>query len=250
MGFMSRPTSSERLESLAIAAIQVFGRLGYRGTRTADVAAKAGMSAGSLFTYVESKEALFHLVFLYALRLLPEAPELPLPTPEPGDTVELFARALRDAPTTRVRMALTGDEPADAAGELRGIVDELYDIVERSWPLLAVIERCSVEMPELEALWFGEGRGGIFADLTEYLQRRTASGRLRPMPDFATTARVIAELVAWFAWHRRGGRDEALYDDTTARRTVVEFACAALVPQTARESEHRAERITSDGDRY
>ena len=241
---MSRPSPRERLASLAIAAIQVFGRLGYRGTRTADVAAKAGMSAGSLFTYVESKEALFHLVFLYALDLLPEAPELPLPTPELGETVELFAHALRDAPTFRVRLALAGDEPADIAEELREIVDEFYDIVERAWPLLAVIERCSVELPELEALWFGEGRGGIFADLTEYLQRRTASGRLRPMPDFVTTARVIAELVAWFAWHRRGGRDEALYDDKIARRTVVEFVCAALVP----ESEHRAERITSDGD--
>jgi AcrR family transcriptional regulator len=233
---MAKPSPSERLASLAIAAMQVFGRLGYRGTRTADVAARAGMSAGSLFTYVESKEALFHLVFLYAMDLLPEASELPLPTPEPGETVALFARALHEAPASRVRVALTGDEPADTADELRGIVDELYDTVERSWPLLAVVERCSVEMPELEALWFGQGRGGIFADLTEYLQRRTASGRLRPMPDSPTTARAIIELVAWFAWHRRDGRDAALYDDKTARRTVIEFACAALVPETARES--------------
>jgi hypothetical protein len=32
---------------------------GYRATKTADVAAQAGMSTGSLFTYVESKEGLF-----------------------------------------------------------------------------------------------------------------------------------------------------------------------------------------------
>ena len=51
------------------------------------------MSAGSLFTYVESKEALFHLVFTYALELLPETPELPLPTPAPGETLALFAHA-------------------------------------------------------------------------------------------------------------------------------------------------------------
>ena len=43
------------------------------------------MSAGSLFTYVESKEALFHLVFLHGLGLLPEEPPvLPLSTPGPG----------------------------------------------------------------------------------------------------------------------------------------------------------------------
>ncbi len=251
---MPRPSPSERLASLATAAIQVFGRLGYRGTRTADVAARAGMSTGSLFTYVESKEALFHLAFLYALDLLPEAPELPLPTPGQGETVALFARALRGAPVSRVRAALAGDESADAAEELRGIVEELYDTVERSWPLLAVVERCSVEMPEFEAVWFGEGRGGIFADLAEYLQRRTASGRLRPMPDSPMAARLIAELVAWFAWHRREGRDAALYDDKTARRTVIEFVCAALVPENARESasgnKHRAERSTSHGDSH
>ena len=42
------------------------------------------MSAGSLYTYVESKEALFHLVFPYGLGLLPEnPPALPLSTPAP-----------------------------------------------------------------------------------------------------------------------------------------------------------------------
>jgi AcrR family transcriptional regulator len=219
---------------MAAAAIEVFGRLGYRGTRTADIAARAGMSAGSLFTYVESKEALFHLVFLHALDLLPEAPELPLPTPEPGETVALFARALRDAPVSRVRAALTGDEPADAAEELCGIVDELYDTVERSWPLLAVVERCSVEMPELEALWFGGARADSYAELGQYLQRRMARGLLRPMPDITVAARLVTEAVTWFAWHRRQGRDAALYDDETARRTVIEFVCAALLPENAR----------------
>ena len=53
------------------------------------------------------------------------------------------------------------------------------------------------------------------------------------MPDALVAARVVIESVAWFAWHRREGRDSALYDDQAARRTVVEFACAALVPETA-----------------
>ena len=62
---MPRLTSSERLLEVARVATEDFGRLGYRGTKTADVAARAGMSTGALFTYVESKEALFHLVFLH-----------------------------------------------------------------------------------------------------------------------------------------------------------------------------------------
>jgi hypothetical protein len=60
-----------------------------------------------------------------------------------------------------------------------------------------------------------------------------ASRRLRPMPDAMVAARVVTESVAWFAWHRREGRDAALYDDQTARRTVIEFVCAVLVPDSA-----------------
>ena len=246
---MPRPSPRERLASLATAATEMFGRLGYRGTRTADVAARAGMSAGSLFTYVESKEALFHLVFVSALDLLPEAPELPLPTPQPGETAALFAGALRDGQPSGLQAALAGGEPADVAAELRGIIGELYDTIAWAWPVLAVVERCSAEMPDLEAVWFGGGRGGIYTDLAEYLRERTATGRLRPVPDFPVTARVIGELATWFAWHRHEDRDAALYDDTTVRRTVIGFICAALVPESASENKHHEKRIISHADR-
>ena len=246
---MPRPSPRERLASLATAATESFGRRGYRGTRTADVAARAGMSAGSLFTYVESKEALFHLVFVSALDLLPEAPELPLPTPQPGETAALFAGALRDGQPSGLQAALAGGEPADVAGELRGIIGELYDTIAWAWPVLAVVERCSAEMPDLEAVWFGGGRGGIYTDLAEYLRERTATGRLRPVPDFPVTARVIGELATWFAWHRHEDRDAALYDDMTVRRTVIGFICAALVPESASENKHHAERTISHADR-
>ncbi len=237
---MPRLPADERLASLATAATEAFGRVGYRGTRTADVAAKAGMSAGSLFTYVESKEALFHLVFLYGFGQLPEPPPaLPLGTPAPGETVALVGRALRGIPVPRLRAALAVDEPGDAAHELRGIVEELYDVTERYWPVLAVIERCAAELPELDSLWFGGTRRGYHAGLAAYLERRTSSGLLRPMPDATLAARVVIESVSWFGWHRREGRDSALYDDQTARRTVIEFACAALIPGSA-PKDHRS----------
>jgi AcrR family transcriptional regulator len=193
------------------------------------------MSAGSLFTYVESKEALFHLVFLHGLGLLPDKPAvLPLSTPAPGETFALLKQALDEAPVPRIRAALAEDEPTDIAHELRGIIEERYDVIERYWPLLAVIERCAAEMPELEALWFGGARAESYAELGQYLERRMAGGLLRPMPDITVAARVVTESVTWFAWHRHQGRDAALYDDETARRTVIEFVCAALLPEDTR----------------
>jgi len=228
---MARAPARERLATIATAATRVFGRLGYRGTRTADVAREAGISNGSLFTYVESKEALFYLVFAYGFGRFDEVlPPLPLATPEPGETIELISQELRKVPAPRLRAAFSGDRPADAVAELRGIVDERYGIIETLWPLLAVIERCALDLPELDAFYFGQARRGFFVRLTEYIEMRASGGYLRATPDAAVTARLIIESVTWFAWKRRQGRDAHTYDDDVVRRSVLDFVCSALAP--------------------
>jgi AcrR family transcriptional regulator len=227
---MARVPATERLEALAEAATKVFGRLGYRGTKMAEVASEAGMSSGSVFTYVESKEALFHLVFAHAFGELDSAlPDLPLATPEAGTTTALIEAELRAIPIPNLRAALGEDHPGDVAAELRGIVEERYAIQEHYWPVLAVIERCAVEMPELEGFYYGRTRVGYFGRLASYIDKRATAGYFRTMPDSAVTARVVSETISWFAWHRREGRDAHLYDDVSARNTVVEFICAALL---------------------
>jgi AcrR family transcriptional regulator len=230
---VARTSPRDRLETIAAAATEVFGRLGYRGTRTADVAKEAGISNGALFTYVESKEALFHLVFAYGFgRLDGSLPSLPLATPAPGETVELIRQELRKVPAPRLRAALAEDSPADVRAELMGIVDERYGIIEGLWPLLAVIERCALDLSELDAFYFGRARSGFFARLTEYVQMRAEGGFLRTTPDAAVTARLIIESIVWFAWKRRQGRDAHTYDDDLVRRSVLDFVCAAVVPAT------------------
>jgi AcrR family transcriptional regulator len=222
--------SRARLDAVATAATQVFGRLGYQRTKTADVARAAGMSTGSLFTYVQTKEALFHLVFLHGFGLLGESmPTLPIATPEPGETVALIERELRRFPVPRLRAATKAADPVDVMDEVRGIIEERYDMLDRLWPILAVIERCAIEMPEIEAFYFGRVRVGYHHQLARYLEARASHGEFRPFTDAKTTARLISETIVWFAWHRREGRDAAEYDDDIARQTVVEFVCASLL---------------------
>jgi AcrR family transcriptional regulator len=123
------------------------------------VAAKAGMSTGSLFTFVESKEALFRLVFLHWFEMSTERiPDLPLATPAPGETLALVAADLAQVRMPRIRAALAEEMPADVAAKLREIVEERYALIDHYWPLLAVIERGAVEIPELEETWFGLSR--------------------------------------------------------------------------------------------
>ncbi|HTT87683.1 MAG TPA: helix-turn-helix domain-containing protein [Acidimicrobiales bacterium] len=227
---MARPPSRDKLSAIAESATVVFGRRGYRGTRMADVAAAAGVSSGSIFTYVESKEALFFLVFAAGFGVLDDPP-LPVPTPAMAQTVALVRDQLQKAPVSGLKAALKRERPDDMAVELREIVEERYVFLEGVWPLLAVIERCAVEIPELEQFYFRRARVGYFGRLASYLEKRASAGYLRPMPDYAVAARVVSETIAWFAWHRREGRDAQLYSDDAARTTVISFICAALLPE-------------------
>jgi len=228
---MPRTTPPERLTEVAQAATRVFGRLGYRRTHMADVATQAGLSSGAVYSYVESKEALFHLVFAHAFGQFADGvPSLPLVTPAFAETLELIGQGLRKAAATpRLRAALDQADPGDVQAELTAIFEERYDMIERMWPVLAVIERCAVDLPDLEALYYQRGRRGHLAQLTKYLEQRAASGHLRTMLDATVAARIVTETIVWFAWHRREDRDAALYDDERARRTVIQFVCCALI---------------------
>ncbi|HVC71863.1 MAG TPA: helix-turn-helix domain-containing protein [Acidimicrobiales bacterium] len=228
---MPRASPPKRLVDVAKAATGVFGRLGYRRAHMAEVATQAGLSAGAVYTYVESKEALFHLVFAHAFGQFAEGmPSLPLATPAFAETLELIGQGLRKTTATPLlKAALDQSDPGDIETELTTIIEERYAMTERVWPVLAVIERCAVDLPELEALYFQRGRPRHLAQLTRYLELRAASGHLRTMTDATVAARIVTESITWFAWHRREDRDARFYDDEAARRTVIEFVCHALI---------------------
>lgn len=205
---MPRIPARDRLAEIATVATEHFGRLG---------------------------------AFLYWFEMSSERlPVLPVATPGEGETLAVIEAGLRRIEMPRIRAALLDDEPVDVAGELAEIIEERYALLEHYWPLLAVIERCTVEMPALEAAWFGLARAGTYEELGRYLKRRMAAGLLRPMTDSEVAARLVTESLAWFAWYRREGRDANLYDDAAGKRTVVEFICAALVPQAAGETPARS----------
>jgi AcrR family transcriptional regulator len=228
---MARTPPPERLASVAAAATELFGQLGYRRTQMADVAQRAGLSTGAIYTYVESKEALFHLVFAAGFGQLAEtAPSLPLTTPTRTTTLKLIATGLARAGATPVlQAALSMDRPTDIRLELTGIVEERCAVIERVWPVLAVIERSAVDLPELDALYYDRGRRAHIDQLEQYLARRTADGYLRTTPDVSIAGQVVTEMIAWFGWHRRQDRRAARFDTDLTRNTVVQLICDALI---------------------
>jgi len=236
---MARRTPPERLTRLVDCATRVFIEQGYRRTQMADIAEALGIAKGTLYLYVESKDALFDLVARCAdgEHPLPELSALPLATPAPGTTVAFVRDVLaanREIPA--LRAALQRTRVRDARAELEAIVGELYDVLARHRHGIKLIDRSAVDHPELGALWFEGARGGMREALATYVTTRIRRGLLRPVPDVAITARMILETVVFWAVHRHWDAHPQSMDESLARKSVIQFVVDALVPAPSARS--------------
>lgn len=232
---MARTRPADRLDALLAAAAAVFTERGYRRTQMADVAREMGVAPGTLYLYVESKEALFDLVVQRAFVGEREAPppSLPVPTPAPGATLNhLRRRAAREGVSPLLDAALRRTRTSDAEGELRGVARELYTSLWHQRRVIRLIQRSALDWPDLAGVWFGEIRRDRIDKLTRYLTRRVKQKRLRAVPTIAATARLVLELVAWSALHRYGDPQPPRVDDSEMEDSVVDFIVNALTRRT------------------
>lgn len=208
---------------------------GFRPAGISDVATELGLSHGAVYTYANSKQALFYLALLRVLD--PSAVEelqAPVATPQPDEIVDMVRKwAVRDADVSALADALDRTKRAPETPvelELQAIVDQLYSFIERHRTTLRLVERCAAELPELAQWYFVESRRGTLARLGEFLTARIEAGVLSPVPDVPVAARFIVETVAWFAMHRHGDPDSAMLTDEDCRRTVRQLVPAAFLP--------------------
>jgi AcrR family transcriptional regulator len=217
-------SARERLPELVDAAIRVFGRSGFRATQMADIAREMGVSEAALYRYVDGKEGLFGLVVRHALFLedLPGG-ELPLASPPLQDTVEQLRELLTPAAVPpALAEALQRDRAGDPRAELEGIIRELFSLMALTGPAMDMIERSAREMPELAQLFMVDLRRPLLGALTGYLERRADGGQLRRTPHPEAVARLVIEMIAWFARHRFSDPDGAAMPAAAAEDTVVD----------------------------
>jgi AcrR family transcriptional regulator len=228
---MRRGDPADRLRQITEAGRQLLGTVGYQRTRMADVAVVAGLSAGSVYTYVSSKEALLHTVLTDFFTLPSDAlPELPITAPPLQVTLDAVREGLTSqGATPLLQAALHVDAPEDVPAELWEILEEMYSMISRLWPLLAVLERCANDIPAIREFYFGGQRRGHLSRFARYVQRRSAEGRLNAFGDPELSAQVAVEALTWHAWHRLEGFDEARFSEPGSRDTVIQFAAGALV---------------------
>ncbi len=231
---MPRETPPGRIADLVRRATEVFIAQGYRRTQMSDVADALGVAKGTIYLYVESKEALFDLVCRYGDRAdaAEDAVDLPVPTPAPGTTLQFVRDELaRNQQFPALAAALARQRATDVPAELRAIVTELYDQLARNRCRIKLIDTSARDYPELAALWFAGARGGLLAALREYLASRIRRGRMTAVPDVQAAARLVVETTVFWAVHRHYESRPETISEELARDTVVHFVVRALTKE-------------------
>ncbi len=229
---MTRSIPPDRFQQLVDCATQVFIERGYAHTQMADVAAAMGIAKGTLYLYVESKDALFDLVVRCAdvEQSVTTPPKLPVPTPRPGTTLQhVRQRVARQPPLPALLAALGRKRVADPRAELTEIVREMYRTLSGNRRAIKLMDRSAQFHPELAAVWFTGARGALLEALSAYLTSRIKLKLFRPVPDAAVAARVILETIVTWAVHRYWDPSPQAIDAQVAEDTVVQFIVGGLM---------------------
>ena len=230
---MARVIPPERFSQLVEVATKTFIDHGYRLTQMADVAETLGVAKGTLYGYVESKEALFDASVRYADgHVAPPSPsELPVRTPTPGATVAYVrARLAAEATDMALVQVVSGSfVTMDARHELSAVLSDLYRRISRNRLALKLVDRCAADYPELASVWFGEGRRAQQQLLVELIKTRANEKSFRRIDNPDVVARTILETLAFWAMHRHFDPSPQAVDDEAAERAVVDLIAHGLL---------------------
>ncbi len=229
---MPRAIPENRLKALLECAQRVFIEQGYRRTQIADVAKALGVAKGTVYLYVESKEALFVACLRYADQEAPLVSELELPLQAPSSEEllrELEERLAGEAVPAELADALARQRVGDAGGELEGILRALFAASSRHRTVVKLIDRCGRDHPELAAAFYAGGRFAQLDALTRYLESRIRRGRFPRVPDAAVAARFVIETIATWAVHIHWDPAPQPIAPDLAEETVVRLLTRGLV---------------------
>ncbi len=119
----------ERLATIVDAATVVFGRAGFARAQMADIAVVAGVSVGTLYNYVEGKEALLLLCAEHPFGAVAEPRPLPVPVLDRAALIRAVETTLAaEVRVPALEAALAGTGAGHARADLAEVVGELFDL--------------------------------------------------------------------------------------------------------------------------
>ena len=194
-------------DNLLAAGRTVFEQRGYTGTRMSDIAAAAGVSHGTVYTWFDDKEALL--------------------------------RALVDDIVTEVFAALAiGDEVPDPEQRMLEANRRYLVAYRRHGRMLEVVEEAAATDTRYRDALAGVRRDHV-ARVTHDIERLQKAGVAERDVDPAVAAGALCAMVEGFGrhWYGRGEQAVSTHDDETAVETLTRLWARGLGIRTAREEQ-------------
>lgn len=224
--------TGKRLRELAEAGLTVFCRAGYERCQMADVAKAMGVAVGTVYSYVESKEALFELVIRYSSEDQEgwlDALEIPVKTPPPGATIGFLREVFGATQWPALSAALDQAKAADPKAELEGVLREQYSLMRKHRRGLLLLMKSALEFPGMVEVFVLGLRARLLEGLSRYLHLRVKGGQFRQPDDVFATAAVITQTIAWSNLQRPLDPGLAMVSEEAAETAVVEMLAHGLL---------------------
>lgn len=180
-----RRRKEARPAELLEAAFELFVERGFAATRIDDIAARAGVSKGTVYLYFPSKQAVFEALVRQAV--LPNVERLIGETAEPGAPVlEILPRLLRAITATMAGSSLL------------------------QFPRLIIAE--SPQFPELAQFWRQTVIDRMLGVVSGLIERGIAAGEIRPVDPVDAARLMIAPLLMAVIWGTTFVRQDENFD--------------------------------------
>jgi AcrR family transcriptional regulator len=198
-----RRRPAERPEEILSAALEVFADDGLAGARVSDIAARAGISKGTLYLYFNSKE-------------------------------ELFREAIRTRVANLLASLSSAAPPGEPKERLARFIDALWSDLQcpRFAKLHRLIQAELHHFPELARFYATEISGKVTSLIAEIVAEGVEAGVFRDVEPYVAARMVMGLLVQHAVWahrreiysHLRGRNEEVLVEEV---RDFVFHALAA-----------------------
>lgn len=214
------------LSEIAEAALDHISRHGFKQTQMSDIAKAIGISAGTLYLYVENKEALLALASKFLLDPADlETSPLPFKAVSRDELATLFSEtAIKLARWPLLEQAIE-DKTSDP-DRFKSVGYEMFDLLSANRRAIWFLDRLAFELPEFAPVQFTSVRGRTLGLLTDLLE---ATGKSSiPPHGLSVMARAAIETLAWSAMHRHREGLDAQPMDKLSEEFIRDLAAQAF----------------------
>ncbi len=218
------------MERIIDEAVDSFIKFGYRRTQIADIAEKAEISKGSIYSYFQSKEALVDYLIKIELQPIPRDEwTIPVETPPAGATLKFLKTHMKSRGIQEYFQELIGRECRDPRAELEQVVRDSYHLLDSMKYTTLFIERFQKDMPGLEPI-YDQWNGDRMRWFQKYTKVRMEQGHFRNLPSAGVAARFMNQTIAWFAMIRHVHPKQGGVSAAKAEEMVVYSILHTFVP--------------------